>query len=149
MYNKDYLAHYGVKGMKWGVRHDKPSSGEIRKRVKKNAKTYAALVSPIGPAYAAKKAHRASEKAKEKRYNNSDYAKAKKMSDQELRDRINRINLEQSYVQAMQRDKQAYKDATQSVLTKHGKAAFKYSNSIVNNKKFKEHVAKKTAKALL
>lgn len=26
-----YLAHHGVKGMKWGVRHDKPTSGRIEK----------------------------------------------------------------------------------------------------------------------
>lgn len=26
-----YLAHYGVKGMKWGVRHDKPTSGRVVK----------------------------------------------------------------------------------------------------------------------
>lgn len=28
---RSYLKHYGVKGMKWGVRHDKPSSGKRRK----------------------------------------------------------------------------------------------------------------------
>lgn len=28
----DPIAHYGVKGMKWGVRHDKPSSGGLKKR---------------------------------------------------------------------------------------------------------------------
>lgn len=26
-----YLAHYGVKGMKWGVRHDKPTNGRVGK----------------------------------------------------------------------------------------------------------------------
>lgn len=31
-YYESYLAHYGVKGMKWGVRHDKPSSGGLKKR---------------------------------------------------------------------------------------------------------------------
>lgn len=28
--SEDYLMHHGVKGMKWGVRHDKPSSGNGR-----------------------------------------------------------------------------------------------------------------------
>lgn len=29
---RNYLAHHGVKGMKWGIRHDKPSSGKKRKK---------------------------------------------------------------------------------------------------------------------
>ena len=27
----DYLAHYGVMGMKWGVRHDRPKGGRVKK----------------------------------------------------------------------------------------------------------------------
>ena len=40
----DYLAHYGVKGMKWGVRKDKRPSGVSRKtnrEARKDAKEYA------------------------------------------------------------------------------------------------------------
>ena len=33
----DYLMHHGVKGMKWGVRHDKPTSGTTR-RMSANSK---------------------------------------------------------------------------------------------------------------
>ena len=85
---------------------------------------------------------------KQKRYEKSDYAKAKKMSDKELRDRINRINLEQSYVQAMQRDRAAYREATQSVLDKNGRKAAKYVTGIPNNKEFKKRAAKKAAIAV-
>lgn len=58
---------------------------------------------------------------KQRRYERSDYAKAKSMSDAELRERINRINLEQSYISAVSRDKAAYKMATDSVLVRNGK----------------------------
>lgn len=58
---------------------------------------------------------------KQRRYEKSDYAKAKSMSDAELRERINRINLEQSYISAVSRDKAAYKMATDSVLVRNGK----------------------------
>lgn len=37
MYN-DYLVHYGVKGMKWGVRHDTPRVGVKRKTSSKKSK---------------------------------------------------------------------------------------------------------------
>lgn len=37
MYN-NYLAHYGVKGMKWGVRHDTPRVGVKRKTSSKKSK---------------------------------------------------------------------------------------------------------------
>ena len=34
MYN-NYLMHYGVKGMKWGVRHDRPLSGRSARKERK------------------------------------------------------------------------------------------------------------------
>lgn len=82
-WNSSYISHHGVKGMKWGIRHDKPRLSRKQRRLAK-----------------------------------SDYGKAKTMSDQELQRTINRINLEQSYISAVQRDRAAYKDATRSVLNR-------------------------------
>ena len=33
--SEDYLMHYGVKGMKWGVRHDKNPDGSLTRYGKK------------------------------------------------------------------------------------------------------------------
>jgi len=93
-WNSPSLEHYGVKGMKWGVRKARSIGSRIR----------SAMAKP-----------------KQRRYERSDYAKAKSMSNQELQQTINRINLEQSYINAVQRDRAAYKDATSSVLSKWGK----------------------------
>ena len=68
------LYHYGVLGMKWGIRRSKPSYSNQGRRSKKNK-----LV--IDPSY--KKAH--SKK------------KAKYMSDNELREINNRLNAERQY----------------------------------------------------
>lgn len=40
---EDYLAHFGVKGMRWGVRKDRPSgvSAKINRDAAKDAKEYA------------------------------------------------------------------------------------------------------------
>lgn len=27
-YNQDYLMHHGIKGMKWGVRHERDTTGK-------------------------------------------------------------------------------------------------------------------------
>lgn len=90
------LAHHGVKGMKWGVRKDR-----IRKGIRKSFNYV--------------------KNTKQRRYERSDYAKAKSLSDQEMRNTINRINLEQSYISAVERDRKARKEATQSILYRKGK----------------------------
>lgn len=152
--NNEYLKHYGVKGMKWGVRRYQPysqtggrKSGKSGKEIGKAAKKAAMLASPTG--YAAYKGVKSYRKYKQKRFDNSDYSKAKTMSDQELRERINRINLEQNYVSAMQRDREAHKAAGQTVLSTYGSKSVKYIKGVPNNKEFKKRVAKKAAIALI
>lgn len=38
--NEDFLAHYGVLGMKWGRRKAKKSSGEIKSHIRESAHRY-------------------------------------------------------------------------------------------------------------
>lgn len=71
------LAHYGVKGMRWGVRKSRPSSGTRKTASKKPT-----------PKPSATKKSRLSD-----------------LSDDELRRRINRLNMEKQY-----RDLTAHKD---------------------------------------
>lgn len=65
---EDYLEHYGVKGMRWGRRKGAGSSSESSVKTAKTAKK----VKPVKP-------------------------DIKKMSDKELRDKINRLQMEQQY----------------------------------------------------
>lgn len=74
------LYHYGVLGMRWGVRKSKSGSSGFGKRSKRSKLT-------VDPSY--KKAH--SKK------------KVKYMSDNELREVNNRLNLEQNYRYMTQR----------------------------------------------
>ena len=82
---EDFLAHYGVKGMKWGVRRDRSSGGSRRgggKTSKKSAD--------------APKAPKASKPRKE-----SHSSVAKKMSDNELQAVLKRMDMEKRYSQLM------------------------------------------------
>lgn len=103
-----YLEHHGVKGMKWGVRKVHSAGSAIKQFVNR---------------------------PKQRRYERSDYAKAKSMSNQELQQTINRINLEQNYINAVQRDREAYKDATRSVLSKWGHKTIKSIGSVTGTAK--------------
>lgn len=107
----DYLVHYGVKGMKWGVRKSRSSTGKTSKVGK-----YFKIASPAvyGAYKGARKASRAVKKTKtykrnvnkfrnmtgsrksaaRTRYQNKNIDH---MSNQQLQEAVNRMNLERQY----------------------------------------------------
>lgn len=78
MNNDHYLMHYGVKGMKWGVRHDKTISGAERRRQRRDASIE-------------RKRAKALDQRTSAHYT---YKQRKHLSDAELRQRINRLSME-------------------------------------------------------
>lgn len=73
-----YLLHYGVKGMKWGVRKDRTVSNSERRRLKREASIE-------------KKRTKALDRRSSARYT---YKQRKHLTDAELRQRINRLQME-------------------------------------------------------
>ena len=84
MITKEFLEHYGTKGMKWGVRK-KPGSG-VKKSKSLKAKIAAKKPQPKA---SAPKPTRTKTGGKSK--------KTKGLSDKELQSRINRLNMEKQY----------------------------------------------------
>lgn len=82
-----YLSHYGVKGQKWGVRRTKAQLGyKVSTTAKKIKNKFVKNKT--------KKSNNTSSKSSKKIKTND----IKKMSDEELRNRMNRIRLEQEYL---------------------------------------------------
>ena len=81
--NNNELYHFGIKGMRWGVRRYQNKDGTLtkagRKKMAKLDKEYSKLT-------------------RQKRNTESPNTRLSKMTDDEIRARINRINLERDYL---------------------------------------------------
>lgn len=95
--NQNELYHYGIKGMRWGVRKDR-SSGEMSKRQTKKA---------------IKRQAKAIKNAQRKRYAEIDITK---LSDTELRNLNNRIQMENSYRSSLKTESSIGKKFAESIL---------------------------------
>lgn len=123
---EEELKHYGIKGMKWGVRRFQNSDGSLtsegRKRYNGNDLKEAQKKVDKGKAMVdgVKKTRvKAAEKQHEKKIKDD----LSKMSDQELRGIVNRLNMEERYTQVMKsRGVEAGKNRVDKILEYAGTA---------------------------
>lgn len=114
-YNQsDELFHYGVKGMRWGVRKSRPTSGGTKKSKKKS------LFSKMSDKK--KKAAKAKEKSKEETQEPEKKKSVKDMSDAELRAKISRLQLEKQYTDLSRQTEPVNKGKkfVENIMTKSG-----------------------------
>ena len=102
--NTDELKHYGIKGMKWGVRRFQNSDGSLTADGKKrysgdNLKDIQKQVNQGKNVVDGVKKTRT--KAAEKQHEKKIKSDLSQMSDKELRDIVNRLNMEERYTQVM------------------------------------------------
>lgn len=124
--NVDELKHYGIKGMKWGVRRFQNSDGSLTADGKKrysgdNLKDIQKQVNQGKNVVDGVKKTKA--KAAEKRTEKKIKDDLSQMSDKELRDIVNRLNMEERYMQVMKsRDVQVGKSKADKILDYAGTA---------------------------
>lgn len=124
--NTDELKHYGIKGMKWGVRRFQNSDGSLTADGKKrysgdNLKDIQKQVNQGKNVVDGVKKTKA--KAAEKRTEKKIKDDLSQMSDKELRDIVNRLNMEERYMQVMKsRDVQVGKSKADKILDYAGTA---------------------------
>ena len=112
--NSDELFHYGVKGMRWGVRKSTPTSGGTKKSKKKS------LIAKMSDKK--KKAEKVKEKPKEETQEPEKKKSVKDMSDAELRAKISRLQLEKQYADLSRQTEPVSKGKkfVEGIMTKSG-----------------------------
>lgn len=86
---EDFLAHYGVKGMRWGHRKAQPRSSTVTVNATPGKKATASGGHDLPPSHDAIRAVTLGQRAKA--------SSTHSLSNQELRDLVDRMNLEQQY----------------------------------------------------
>lgn len=123
---EEELKHYGIKGMKWGVRRFQNSDGSLTTEGRKrySSEDYKSAQKKVEKGKVmvdgVKKTRvKAAEKQHEKKIKDD----LSKMSDQELRDIVNRLNMEERYTQVMKsRGVEAGKNRVDKILEYAGTA---------------------------
>lgn len=95
-YSDDYLAHYGVLGMKWGVRR---TAAQLGNRVR-TKRTQVKRKQSLAKARATREKNRKAA-AKRQMLLDKGLLSPKKMTDAELRAKIDRLNLEKEFKKSM------------------------------------------------
>lgn len=148
---RSYLAHYGILGMKWGVRRFQNKDGSLTKDGKRRYETAENKKARHKPSSARKLAKQRAEnlekarlaKAEKKQFEEdkkkalesgsaADVLKYKgKLSNQELQNAFNRINLEQQLSSMAQKDVKTGWDKMDALMNKVGKVT-DYSNKAIS-----------------
>lgn len=95
-YSDDYLAHYGVLGMKWGVRR---TAAQLGNRVR-GKRAQAKRKQSLAKARATREKNRKAA-AKRQQLLDKGLLSPKKMTDTELKAKIERLNLEKEFKKSM------------------------------------------------
>jgi hypothetical protein len=120
-YNNNELYHHGIKGMKWGVRRTDAQLGHDTGKIdlqktKKKVDAAGTIVNET------RNINNTASKKVQKKAQKQKLSEAKTMSDQELRERVNRLNMEQQYVRMSAEQINAGRSNVSSVLNNVGTA---------------------------
>lgn len=141
--NEEHLIHYGVMGMKWGVRKSVPSkSGSSKKK-----KNVLSKVQDKKEKIAREKKQEELRKERVKKAENESKRHVKSLTDAELDKRIARLQKERTYNQLMQSERVSegrkfVSQIAKASATKVGTATLTYIGGRAVNAMFKDEVIK-------